>query len=76
MPALVGLTKLPLNLVACAGTSLGDPIEVGALAAALVERRPASWAAPLSLLAAKSWSGHAEPGAGTALHPMFRGYCF
>jgi acyl transferase domain-containing protein len=46
------------------GTSLGDPIEVGALAAALVERRPAQHAAPLSLLAAKSWTGHAEPGAG------------
>ena len=45
------------------GTSLGDPIEVGALAAALVDRRPPG-AAPLALMAAKSWSGHAEPGAG------------
>lgn len=46
-----------------AGTSLGDPIEVGALAAALVDRRPAG-TLPLLLMAAKSWSGHAEPGAG------------
>ncbi|KAL4451846.1 hypothetical protein ABPG75_007508, partial [Micractinium tetrahymenae] len=46
-----------------AGTSLGDPIEVGALAAALVERRPTG-TLPLLLMAAKSWSGHAEPGAG------------
>ena len=45
------------------GTALGDPIEVGALAAALLERRPPG-AAPLALMAAKSWSGHAEPGAG------------
>ncbi len=45
-----------------AGTSLGDPIEVGALAAALVDCRPAG--ATLALMAAKSWSGHAEPGAG------------
>ena len=44
------------------GTSLGDPIEVGALAAALVDRRQCG--APLALMAAKSWSGHAEPGAG------------
>ena len=44
------------------GTSLGDPIEVGALAAALVDRRQGG--APLVLMAAKSWSGHAEPGAG------------
>lgn len=36
---------------------------MGALAAALVERRPAG-SAPLALMAAKSWSGHAEPGAG------------
>ena len=49
------------------GTSLGDPIEVGALAAALVDgqRTPAAAAAePLVLMAAKSWTGHAEPGAG------------
>jgi acyl transferase domain-containing protein len=46
------------------GTSLGDPIEVGALAAAVVERRPSTGMTPMALLAAKSWSGHAEPGAG------------
>ena len=50
-------------LLLLAGTSLGDPIEVGALAAALVEpRQPGK--RPLALMAAKSWSGHAEPGAG------------
>jgi hypothetical protein len=48
----------------CAGTSLGDPIEVGALAAALVEPRLVGAPPPLALNAAKSWSGHAEPGAG------------
>ena len=47
------------------GTPLGDPIEVGALAAALVESRPAG--TPLALMASKSWSGHGEPGAGDIL---------
>ena len=43
------------------GTALGDPIEVGAAAAALV---PPSRAAPLVLMSSKSWLGHAEPAAG------------
>jgi acyl transferase domain-containing protein len=48
------------------GTPLGDPIEVGAAAAALVEGRPAAQRAaqPLVLMASKSWLGHAEPAAG------------
>jgi hypothetical protein len=54
------------------GTPLGDPIEVGAAAAALGSGR----AQPLTLSSSKSWLGHAEPAAGvvgllhaaTALH--------
>ncbi len=57
MPILIGCLDI------CAGTPLGDPIEVGALAAALVDSRPAD-SLPLLLTAAKTWSGHAEPGAG------------
>ena len=45
------------------GTALGDPIEVGAAAAALVEGGRAS---PLVLMASKSWMGHSEPAAGVA----------
>jgi 3-oxoacyl-(acyl-carrier-protein) synthase len=45
------------------GTGLGDPIEVGAAAASLVEGRPAA-AGPVALMASKSWTGHAEAGAG------------
>lgn len=44
------------------GTPLGDPIEIGAAAAALVEGRAEG--NPLLLQAAKSWTGHAEPAAG------------
>ncbi|KAI8473973.1 MAG: thiolase-like protein, partial [Monoraphidium minutum] len=43
------------------GTPLGDPIEVGALAAVFGGARRA---APLALLSSKSWLGHAEPAAG------------
>ncbi len=46
-----------------AGTPLGDPIEVGALAAVLL-RAGLPRAAPLHLTAAKSFMGHAEPAAG------------
>lgn len=53
-----------------AGTSLGDPIEVGAAGSAIYTTSSAqdgsagssSW--PLTLLASKSWEGHAEPAAG------------
>ena len=67
--ALASSRVLPADLAALqmhgTGTSLGDPIEVGALAAVLVDgqgRGPG--AQPLALMAAKSWTGHAEPGAG------------
>ena len=45
------------------GTSLGDPIELGAAAEVLVDgvRREGN---PLLLLSSKSWLGHAEPAAG------------
>ncbi len=47
------------------GTPLGDPIEVGAAAAVLLQTQPASSsAAPLLLSASKSWMGHAEPASG------------
>ena len=47
------------------GTPLGDPIEVGALSAALRGRHSvAARAVPLVPLAGKSWFGHAEPAAG------------
>jgi 3-oxoacyl-(acyl-carrier-protein) synthase len=45
------------------GTPLGDPIEVGAASAVLVD---GGRDAPLVLMASKSWMGHAEPGAGVA----------
>lgn len=63
-----------------AGTPLGDPIEVGAAAAVLVEARRARAvpSAPLVLTASKSWLGHAEPAAGMvgmlhACHGISRG---
>ena len=46
------------------GTPLGDPIEVGAIAAALAGARAA--AAPVMLGAAKTHLGHAEPAAGSS----------
>ncbi|KAI8473974.1 MAG: thiolase-like protein [Monoraphidium minutum] len=47
------------------GTPLGDPIEVGALAAVFGgASRSGSAPAPLVLSASKSWLGHAEPAAG------------
>jgi NADPH:quinone reductase-like Zn-dependent oxidoreductase/3-oxoacyl-(acyl-carrier-protein) synthase len=53
------------------GTSLGDPIEVGAAAAVLVEGQGSGTTAaglsrghPLVLSSSKSWLGHAEPAAG------------
>lgn len=45
------------------GTSLGDPIEVGALVSGILCNQTTK-EAPLALMAAKSWSGHAEAGAG------------
>jgi acyl transferase domain-containing protein len=46
-----------------AGTSLGDPVEVGAALGVLAE---GGQRAPLQLIASKSWLGHAEPAAGLA----------
>ncbi|KAL4457259.1 hypothetical protein ABPG75_012124 [Micractinium tetrahymenae] len=46
-----------------AGTSLGDPIEVGAALAVLMDKRSAS-DGPLALAASKAAAGHAEAGAG------------
>lgn len=46
------------------GTPLGDPIEVGALAAVLAGSTART--APLLLAAAKSHLGHAEPAAGAS----------
>ena len=46
------------------GTSLGDPIEVGALHAVLVAPSRASRLAPLTLSAVNSYMGHTEPAAG------------
>ena len=48
------------------GTSLGDPIEIGAASASLVENERKNGSLPLVLMASKSWTGHAEPGAGIA----------
>ena len=45
------------------GTSLGDPIEVGAALAVYGESQRGQ---PLALAASKSWVGHAEPAAGLA----------
>ena len=47
------------------GTPLGDPIELGAAAAVFAESFAAQRAQrPLTLMASKSWLGHAEPAAG------------
>lgn len=46
------------------GTPLGDPIEVGAIAAVLAGT--CATAAPMMLGAAKSHLGHAEPAAGSS----------
>ena len=46
------------------GTSLGDPIEVGAAHAVLVESNSATRLAPLTMSAMKSCMGHTEPAAG------------
>ena len=44
---------------------MGDPIEVGAAAAVLVECQGSSAAAhPLAVMASRPWLGHAESGAG------------
>ncbi len=59
--ASVGSHRLPLSPPA--GTPLGDPIEVGAANAVLLEGQ-GSRRTPLALLASKSWLGHAEPAAG------------
>ena len=53
----------PPAFLASAGTALGDPIEVGALAA-VIKRGPGSAIAPTELAAAKSLYGHAETAAG------------
>ena len=55
---------LPAWPAPSAGTALGDPIEVGAAAAVLVEGPSGRGASPLVLMASKSWIGHAEPAAG------------
>ncbi len=51
---------------------MGDPIEVNATSAVLVEGAPKR-TQPLTLIASKSWLGHAEPAAGTVgtLHGMY-----
>jgi len=46
------------------GTSLGDPIEVGAIAAILLRDAAANRSIPLALTAGKSSMGHAETAAG------------
>ena len=52
------------------GTSLGDPIEVGAAVAVLLAGEPgtaglaAPRAQPLVFTSSKSWFGHAEPASG------------
>ena len=46
------------------GTGLGDPIEIGALAAVVEGRNTSSGALPLVLMAGKSLMGHSEPAAG------------
>lgn len=62
--ASAGLTAAGVGTVQLhgTGTSLGDPIEVGALAAVMVAGRPPD--APLALMAGKSLVGHSEPAAG------------
>ena len=70
--ALVSGHLLPADLAAVqmhgTGTTLGDPIEVGALAAVFAASvsgsRPGSNAGPTILMASKSLVGHSEPAAG------------
>lgn len=45
------------------GTSLGDPIEIGAILTVCSQNRVSQ---PLAMTASKSWVGHAEPSAGLA----------
>ena len=47
-----------------AGTPLGDPIEIGALAAVLSAAQSTPQPSNLTLAASKSWIGHSEPAAG------------
>ena len=46
------------------GTPLGDPIEVGAINAVLMEGAGKYRTESITLMASKSWLGHAEPAAG------------
>ena len=46
------------------GTALGDPIEMGSLASAVVKDRPQSFEQPLAVGGVKANIGHAEPAAG------------
>ncbi len=64
--AAAGVSPSAVGFVEChgTGTSLGDPIEVGALRAVLGVGRPADH--PLTLGAVKSHVGHLEAGAGMA----------
>lgn len=50
----------------CAGTPLGDPVELGAAAAVFLDAKTNGDNSSLTLLAAKSWVGHSEPAAGIA----------
>lgn len=56
------------SYVRLTGTPLGDPIELGAAAAVFLNAAPSpgsrAYPSPLSLMASKSWAGHAEPAAG------------
>ena len=52
------------------GTSLGDPIEIGACSAVLGRFKVAGLCPPLMLTAFKSSIGHAEPAAGVAKLPQ------
>lgn len=68
MRAALGTARLAAGQVSAVqvhgtGTSLGDPIEVGALAAVFAAAAPAG-SAPLALMAGKSLIGHSEPAAG------------
>jgi 3-oxoacyl-(acyl-carrier-protein) synthase/acyl carrier protein len=60
--AAVGLDAYELHEMHGTGTPLGDPIEVGAASAVLLDIRKTR--GPLVLAAAKSAHGHAEAGAG------------
>lgn len=57
--AISDITSWPTRC--CAGTTLGDPVEINAAASALL---PHGRQSPLALLASKSWHGHGEPAAG------------